>query len=112
LRVSIGDVTGSGTAFSSALAVTAATPGRPGTAVPVDAAAPCHVLTQGQLLAPGDVVRVDTRVALGDLTGTAGQAATVGFDLLVGLSSAAVNTLPATTCLGGSGTVPGAPGGG
>ncbi len=110
LRVSVKAVSGSGTAFSGAVSLRASTPVITGPSVPVDAALPCYVLNQGQVLAPGAVARIDIVLAVGDLTGTSGQNANLRFDILAGLSSAATGSLPATTCLIGSGTVPGTPG--
>jgi hypothetical protein len=112
LRISVSGVGGGGSPFSGALTVTATTTSSSGPAVPVDAAQPCYVLTQGQVLAPGAVARVDATLALGDLTGTDGQSSSVDFDIIVGLSSAATGSMPATTCLTNSGTVTGTPGGG
>jgi hypothetical protein len=112
LRVSISGVGGGGSPFSGALTVTASTPRSSGSAVPVDSALPCYVLTQGLLLAPGAVARVDAILALGNLNGTTGQSSSVDFDIIAGLSSAATGSMPATTCLTNSGTVPGTPGGG
>jgi hypothetical protein len=112
LRVSISGVNGGGSPFSGALTVSASAPSSSGSAVPVDAALPCYVLTQGLLLAPGAVARVDATLALGNLNGTSGQSSSVDFDIIAGLSSAATGSMPATTCLTNSGTVPGTPGGG
>jgi hypothetical protein len=112
LRVSLGGVGGGGTAFSGALTVAARTPSSSGSAVGIDAAAPCHVLTQGQVLAPGGTIRVDVTLALGDLDGASGQFSQVDFDILAGLSSAATGSMPPTTCLTNSGTLPGPPGDG
>jgi hypothetical protein len=111
LRVAIGSVTAGGTPFSAALSVAASTPGVSGSPVSVDAAVPCYVLTQGQLVQPGGSVRVDAALALADLNGTSGQQSGIHFDLQVSLSSAATGSIPATSCISSSGTVPGTPGG-
>jgi hypothetical protein len=111
LRISLSGLTGGGTAFSHALTVSASTTGGAGTPVALDAAAPCYVLTQGQLLNPGASVKVTAQLSMADLTGLTGQHATTGFDVIVGLSDAAYGSVPPTTCPSHSGIVPGTSGG-
>ena len=73
LRVTLYDVTTTDTDFAAALTVTTSLPGRPGTSVPVTDARPCATLSQGQVLAAGDGIRLDNVAALADLNGTGGQ---------------------------------------
>src|SRR5690606_29312216 len=64
---------------------------------------PCRVLLEGQTVAPGEVVRVSTSLALAQLSGKAGQQATATAHLSVALSGTEL-ALPATDC-GPTGTV-------
>lgn len=107
LRVALAGAWASEAAYADALTVTASTPGWPGSPVPLSAADPCHVLTQGQVIPAGGIVRIDTGVALGDLTGETAQLARAGFHLQVVLSSIGTGSIPANTCITASGTVPG-----
>lgn len=87
LRVTLFDVATTDTTLAGALSLITSTPGQPGTAVPVTNARPCATLTEGQTLASGDSIRIDTLAQLADLTGSLGQAHTVSFSLAVTLSS-------------------------
>ncbi len=107
LRVALAGAWASEAAYAQALTVTASTPGWPGSPVPLSAADPCHVLSQGQVIPAGGTVRVDTGVVLGDLTGQTAQQARGGFHLQVVLSSIGTGSVPANTCITASGTVPG-----
>jgi len=106
LRVSIANVVNGGNAFSAALSIGATTSASPGPRVGVDAAQPCYVLTEGRIVPAGGIVWVTTSLSLADLGGRSGQNADVRFDIQVGLSSTATGSMPTTTCLSNSGTVP------
>ena len=113
LRVTLYDVTTTDTALATAMTVSTSMPGRPGAAVSVTDARPCATLSQGQVLAAGDGVRLDNVAALADLNGTGGQTRNVSFKLAISLSSTdaaapAPNTCP-TDFNTGTGTVIGAP---
>ena len=69
-----------------ALTISAGTPGRPGALLPVAVAQPCLALMGGRLLAPGQSVQVVSELALGDLTATTGQHASIAFALEILLS--------------------------
>ncbi len=58
-----------------------------GPAVSLDAPGSCVTLLAPQPVATGATVNVDAALALGDLTGTAGQAEPIGFSLLVVLDA-------------------------
>ena len=115
LRVTLYDVATTDTDLATAMSVSTSMPGLPGAAVPVTDARPCATLSQGQVLAAGDGVRLDNVAALADLNGTGGQARNVSFKLAISLSSTdsaapAPNSCP--TDFGGdtgTGTVVGAP---
>jgi hypothetical protein len=115
LRVTLYDVATTDTDLAAAMSVSTSMPGLPGAPVPVTDARPCATLSQGQVLAAGDGVRLDNVAALADLNGTGGQARNVSFKLAISLSSTdsaapAPNSCP--TDFGGdtdTGTVVGAP---
>ena len=113
LRVTLYDVATTDTDLASAMSISTSMPGLPGAAVPVTDARPCATLSQGQVLAAGDGVRLDNVAALADLNGTGGQARNVSFKLAISLSSTdaaapAPNSCP-TDFGTGTGTVVGAP---
>lgn len=58
-----------------------------GPSVPLDSAGSCVPLLAPQPVADGATVDVDAALALGDLTGTSGQSAPIGFSLLVVLDA-------------------------
>jgi hypothetical protein len=87
MRVTLYDVATTDTDLADAMTVTTSTPSIPGSAVPVTAAQPCATLSQGQVLAAGDGIRLDNVVALADLNGTTAQAHSVSFKLAISLSS-------------------------
>ncbi len=114
LRVMIANVTVSDPVLAGALTVDASTVAHPGTAAALSMAQPCYVLTEGDLLAPGDTVHVTATLALGDLSGLSGQGGTASFALRIGLSDSVI-PLPPTECgttgtdivvTGGSGNIP------
>ena len=105
LRIVLRNVSFNDAAYAAALTVSASTPAATGSAVPISAAAPCAVLVQGQTVQPGESVHISTVLALGDLTGKAGQNATAQFSLRVELHDTATGSLPANACtLGTPGT--------
>lgn len=97
LRITLRDVTTSNTDFADALTLSARTHGHTGAPTTLLVANPCWVLLEGQIVVPGEVVRVTTSLALGQLQGLAGQGATATAALGVALSSTAVQ-LPPTDC--------------
>jgi hypothetical protein len=97
LRVAVAAVTVSDPVLADALTVAASTTAHPGTPVALSTAQPCQVLTEGDLLSPGDTVHVTARLALGDLDGLSGQGGTATFALRVGLTDSAI-PLPPTSC--------------
>ena len=99
LRVALRDVVVTDASYGTALTVAASVPGYPGAPVPVSSAAPCRVLTQGLLVAPGDTVPITASLALGDLTGTAGQGESAGLNLSITISEATTTGMQPTQCL-------------
>lgn len=67
----------------------------------------CRTLSTGYNIMPGETVPIAVRLAVGDLVGTEGQNAHVGFSLRVMLSEREVTEVGATRCLdlGGEGGV-------
>ena len=111
LRVTLYDVATTDTDLATAMSVSTSMPGRPGAPVPVTDARPCATLSEGQVLAAGDGIRLDNVAALADLNGAGGQARDVSFKLAISLSSTdaaapAPNSCPTDF---GNGTVIGAP---
>jgi len=109
MSVTLYDVSTTDIALATAMSVSTSTPGLPGAAVPVTAASPCATLSRGQILAAGGSVRLDNTVALGDLTGTVGQAHNVSFKLAVSLSSTDVGAPAPDTCPTDFDTIVGSP---
>ena len=110
LLVTLFDVATTDTDLADALTVTTSMPGRPGAPVPLSSARPCATLSQGQVLAAGAGIRLDTFTALADLNSTAGQARSVSFKLAVTLSSTDSAAPAPDSCPGDdSGTVVGIP---
>ncbi len=87
LRVTLFDVATTDTDLAGAMTIRTSMPGRPGAAVPVTDARPCATLSQGQVLAAGDSVKLDNVAALADLSGVSGQSRAVSFKLGLSLSS-------------------------
>lgn len=114
LRVAAAQVSVSDPVLAGALTVTAATIGHPGAPATLAEAQPCRVLTEGELLAPGDAVRVSASLSLGDLDGLSGQGGTVSFAFNIGLTDSVIGR-PPTSCSadgenipfsGGDGNIP------
>lgn len=97
LRIALASVSVSDPVLAGALTITASTSAHPGTATALAAAQPCQILTEGDLLSPGDTVHVSATLALGELDGLSGQGGEATFALRVGLSDSAV-PLPPTSC--------------
>ncbi|EPR76413.1 hypothetical protein ADILRU_1178 [Leifsonia rubra CMS 76R] len=98
LRVTLRDVRYSDEKFGNALTVTTNTPRDTGNATPISSAVPCQVTHEGTLIAPGEIVPVVATLALGNLDGTDGQAATATLALRFALSDSTPGSLPPTTC--------------
>ena len=110
LRVTLYDVATTDIDLANAMTVSTSVPGRPGASIPVTDARPCVTLSEGQVLASGDSVRLDNIAALADLNGMGGQSSNVSFKLAITLSSTdsaapAPNSCPTDF----SGTVIGSP---
>lgn len=103
LRITLRDVATNDSDLANALTLSASTFGNPGAAATLLEANPCRVLLEGQTVAPGEVVRVVTTLALAQLNGKAGQNATATAGLSVALSGTEA-ALPPTDC-GPTGTV-------
>lgn len=88
MRISIQGSTWSDAAYASHLTVQAEVPGTTGTPVTVDTTAACRVLLFDVALDPAEEVEVTITLALGDLSGSAGQSADVGVTLGVALTQA------------------------
>jgi hypothetical protein len=110
LRVTLYDVATTDIDLANAMTVSTSLPGRPGASIPVTDARPCATLSQGQVLASGDSVRLDNVAALADLNGTGGQTSNVSFKLAITLSSTdAAAPAPNTCPTDFGGTVIGSP---
>lgn len=105
LRITLRDVVSSSTDLASALTVSAKTFVQSGAVVTVLEADPCWVLLEGQVVAPGEAVRVTMSMALGDLHGQAGQGATANAAINVALTGTSVQ-LPPTVCGQSGATLP------
>ncbi|MEO6117098.1 MAG: hypothetical protein ABIP33_11990 [Pseudolysinimonas sp.] len=113
LRVTLYDVATTDTDLAAAMTLSTSLPGLPGAAVAMTDARPCATLSQGQVLAAGDGIRLDNVAALADLNGTDGQTRSVSFKLAVSLSSTDSAAPAADSCPtdfgNGTGTVVGSP---
>jgi hypothetical protein len=87
LQVTLADVTTTSIPLANAMSVSSSTTGAPGATIPVSLAQPCYTLSHGLRLASGDSIRLDNTVTLGDLSGVAGQTASVWFAIRVSFSS-------------------------
>lgn len=110
LRVTLYDLATTDINLAAAMSVSTSTPGFPGASIPVTDARPCATLSQGQVLAAGDGIRLDNVAALADLNGTVGQTRAVSFKLAISLSSTdSAAPLPNTCPTDFSATVVGSP---
>lgn len=112
LRIALTSVDVPDDAVRRSLSLTVSTPRGSGPTVPLDASGSCATLLDPEPVAAGGAVDVDAALSLGDLTGTTGQAAPIGFSLLVVLDA---DPLGAGCDTGGSGdgggAAPPSPGG-
>lgn len=106
LRVVLADVTATSPIIANAITITSSTPSHPGSATPLSRAAPCWVLNEGDLIPAGGSVKITSTVTLGNLNGMEGQGESAGLSIRVGLSDAAVGSLPPTSCGGTTTTIP------
>ncbi len=104
LRIVLRDVVTTSPSYADALKITVRTTALPGTWGAVSKANPCWRMLEGEVLAPGDVVRVDAAVFLDNLNGQSGQGATATVGLALSLSDAAAGSTPDTSC-GGPATI-------
>ncbi len=86
MRVVLTTVVIPGRDVLDSLAISAGTTAHPGTFLPVSGARPCLTLLTGQRIAPGQSVRVNSVLVLGNLTATHGQGIPISFRLQVLLS--------------------------
>ncbi|KQR53465.1 hypothetical protein ASF88_00820 [Leifsonia sp. Leaf336] len=77
-----------------------------GPVVPLDSSGSCVTVLSAQPVAPGASVDVDAALALGDLTGTSGQAQPIGYSLLVILDADPAGAGCDTGGAGGGGGTP------
>lgn len=96
LRLTVENLSWSGSHYASALTVAASVPGTAGTPLALGSSSGCMVLLDGILLAAGQALMVTTTLALGDLDGTDGQTGTAAMDIAVGLEQAV--TAPTAGC--------------
>ena len=104
LRIVLRNVSYTDAAYGAALSVSASTPAASGAPAPLTTASPCVVLVEGQTVQPNEVVPVTAVLALGDLSGAAGQNATAQLDLRVELHDTSTGSLPAADCTTPAGT--------
>jgi hypothetical protein len=87
LRVTLYGVATTDTDLAAAMSIATSTPSMPGGAVAVTDARPCATLSQGQVLAAGQGIRLDNVASLADVSGSTGQTHQVSFKIAVSLSS-------------------------
>jgi len=112
LRISVADVTSASSTYETAMTIAASVPGHTGAPVAMSSAAPCRVLTEGLVLAPGESANVTTKLALGDLSGSTGQNNTLSFTVRVGMSDVAPGSIAPTACSPNTVVIPGTGSGG
>ena len=88
LRLTVENLSWSGTEYANALSVAGSVPSKAGAPIVVGSSSGCLVLLEGVMLAAGQSIEVTTTLALGDLVGTAGQTGTAAMDIAVGLEQA------------------------
>jgi LPXTG-motif cell wall-anchored protein len=89
LRIALADVDIPDRDVLDALTIVVAASGRPGVPAAVATAKPCRILLSDVPVRPGQTVRVDVGLMLGDLAGTNGQNSSIRFRLQVLLSQSA-----------------------
>lgn len=103
LAVTIANPTWSDADLANAVTVGASAPGNAGRTAVLSSATACTVLLDGYALGAGQSVQVTLRVAIGDLSGTAGQNASAGMDAglylteTAGLPAGPACAIPPTT---------------
>ena len=106
LRIALTSVDVPDDGLRRALTLGVSTPRASGPVVPLDSSGSCVTVLTAQPVAPGASVDVDAALALGDLTGTSGQAQPIGFSLLVILDADPAGAGCDTGGGGGGGGVP------
>lgn len=98
LRVTLYGVAATDTVLAGAMSISTSTPSLPGGTVAITDARPCATLSDGQVLAAGQSVRLDNVASLADLTGSTGQTHQVSFSLAVSLRSTDLGAPAPDTC--------------
>lgn len=98
VRIVMKDARYDDAALAGAMTFSADAAGAAAAVVPLLQAAPCWVLSEGQVISPGGTLRVTAAAQLGDLDGTAGQNATAAVDFGVSLSDIPPGTLAPDDC--------------
>ena len=97
LRLTVDNLSWTGTHYAAALSLAASVPGAAGAPLALGTATGCLVLLEGVLLPAGQAVQVSATLALGNLDGTTGQMGTASMDIAVGLEQA-TSSAPAPGC--------------
>ena len=103
LRLTVDNLSWSGTQYASALSIATSVPGTAGSPLDLGSASGCMVLLDGVLLAAGQSVKVTTTLALGDLQGQSGQSGLAAMNIAVGLEQD-TGSAPAPGCNPGTST--------
>lgn len=106
LRLVMSDVVTSNPALAGALSLRVETESFAGTPARLSLASPCWVVVEGDRLESGRAVKVTATLTLGNLNDTDGQNARSSFSLRAGLSDAALDSLPPTSCGGTPTAIP------
>ncbi len=98
LRVTLYGVAATDTDLAGAMSISTSTPSLPGGVVAITDARPCATLSDGQVLAAGQGIRLDNVASLADLTGSIGQTHQVSFKIAVSLRSTDLGAPAPDTC--------------
>jgi len=101
LRITLRDVVASDAYYARALTLSVTAGNSDGEVVALSDAKPCVVLNEGLRVRPGQVVKVSTLLALADLAGHTGQAASASLAIRVTLSDTKPGTQQPTDCTAG-----------
>ena len=101
LRITLRDVVASDAYYARALTLSVKAGTRAGGVVALSDAKPCVVLNEGLKVRPGQIVKVSTLLALADLAGHTGQAASATLAIRVTLSDTRPGTQAPTDCTAG-----------
>jgi hypothetical protein len=101
LRITLRDVVASDAYYARALTLSVDAGKSNGGVVALSEAKPCVVLNEGLRVRPGQIVKVSTLLALADLAGHAGQAASATLAIRVTLSDTTPGTQERTDCTAG-----------